>query len=98
MRRAERWLLSFVSASALLAAGLTGCSGNIGPDQSGDGTGGDGTGGGAGSAVPNPVPGGDVGTVDIHLLSNTEYNNTVRDLLGTALRPGDKFQTDEAAG
>ncbi|HET6599319.1 MAG TPA: DUF1592 domain-containing protein, partial [Burkholderiaceae bacterium] len=40
----------------------------------------------------------DVGTLPIHQLSAREYNNTVRDLLGTALEPGTAFQTYEAAG
>jgi hypothetical protein len=57
-----------------------------------------------GSAGTGPVPmpstpgAGDVGSIAIHQVSAREYNNTVRDLLGTALRPGDGFQSFEAAG
>jgi hypothetical protein len=36
----------------------------------------------------------DVGTVTIHRLNNTEYNNTVRDLLGTSSTPADEFPLD----
>ncbi len=36
----------------------------------------------------------DVGTVTIHRLNNTEYNNTVRDLLGTTATPADEFPLD----
>jgi len=54
---------------------------------------------GGGPTVPGPAPGtSDVGTVGIHQLSAREYNNTVRDLVGTALKPGDGFQSFEAAG
>jgi Protein of unknown function (DUF1592)/Protein of unknown function (DUF1588)/Protein of unknown function (DUF1595)/Protein of unknown function (DUF1587)/Protein of unknown function (DUF1585) len=54
---------------------------------------------GGGPTVPGPAPGtSDVGTVGIHQLSSREYNNTVRDLVGTALKPGDGFQSFEAAG
>lgn len=37
----------------------------------------------------------DVGIKGIHRLSNTEYNNTVRDLLGTTLTPADGFVIDQ---
>jgi len=40
----------------------------------------------------------DVGSLQIHQLSIAEYNNTVRDLLGTTLRPATSFQANEAAG
>ncbi len=36
----------------------------------------------------------DPGRVTIHRLNRAEYNNTVRDLLGTALRPADRFPSD----
>ncbi len=54
---------------------------------------------------PNPVTpaapvaaGADVGTKAIHRLSNYQYDNTVRDLLGTTLRLGDGFVHEEAEG
>jgi hypothetical protein len=37
---------------------------------------------------PGGTPSDDPGRVTLHRLNNAEYNNTVRDLLGTALRPG----------
>src|SRR5690606_6524983 len=40
------------------------------------------------------VPPTDVGTVMVHRLNNTEYNNTVRDLLGTSATPADAFPLD----
>jgi hypothetical protein len=49
------------------------------------------------SAASMPV-GVDVGTKVIHRLSNTQYDNTIRDLLGTELRFGDSFVHEEAEG
>jgi hypothetical protein len=37
----------------------------------------------------------DPGRVTMHRLNRTEYNNTVRDLLGTALRPAEDFPADD---
>jgi hypothetical protein len=37
----------------------------------------------------------DVGRVTIHRLNRAEYNNTVRDLLGTEARPADDFPDDD---
>jgi hypothetical protein len=37
----------------------------------------------------------DPGRVTLHRLNNTEYNNTVRDLLGTSLSPADNFPSDD---
>src|SRR5688572_7793121 len=38
---------------------------------------------------------GDPGRITLHRLNNAEYNNTVRDLLGTELRPADDFPNDD---
>lgn len=38
---------------------------------------------------------GDPGRVTLHRLNNVEYNNTVRDLLGTSLRPANDFPADD---
>lgn len=46
---------------------------------------------GCGNDVGTPDP----GRVTIHRLNNAEYNNTVRDLLGTSLRPADDFPSDD---
>ena len=35
-------------------------------------------------------------TYSLHRLNRVEYNNTVRDLLGTALRPAAHFPPDDA--
>jgi len=40
-------------------------------------------------------PGTDPGRVTIHRLNRSEYNNTVRDLLGTQQRPADSFPADD---
>lgn len=37
----------------------------------------------------------DPGRVTLHRLNRVEYNNTVRDLLGTTLRPADDFPSDD---
>jgi hypothetical protein len=39
----------------------------------------------------------DPGRVTLHRLNNAEYNNTVRDLLGTSLQPASEFPTDDRA-
>lgn len=49
--------------------------------------------------VDDPAAAGDDGELDvaaqpIHRLNRLEYNNTVRDLLGTSLRPADTFPPD----
>ena len=44
---------------------------------------------------PTVAPGVDPGRVGIHRLNNTEYDNTVRDLLGTATAPAAKFLAEE---
>ncbi|PCC67455.1 Ca-dependent carbohydrate-binding module xylan-binding [Nannocystis exedens] len=46
----------------------------------------------------DPTEGGDEadpGRVTVHRLNRTEYNNTVKDLLGTAQRPADSFPADD---
>ena len=40
-------------------------------------------------------PAKDPGRVTVHRLNRTEYNNTVRDLLGTSQRPADSFPADD---
>lgn len=53
--------------------------------------------GGTGTGTP-PVPGDtaalDPGRITLRRLNRTEYNNTVRDLLGTALQPANAFPSD----
>jgi len=69
---------------ALLAVALSACTGNILSPAGGD----DG-------ADTDQGPAGDPGRVTVHRLNNSEYNNTVRDLLGTSLRPADNFPADD---
>jgi hypothetical protein len=45
---------------------------------------------------PNPESV-DTGRVTVHRLNRTEYNNTVRDLLGTKLKPAKNFPADDFA-
>ncbi|MFO0604265.1 MAG: DUF1592 domain-containing protein [Polyangiales bacterium] len=44
---------------------------------------------------PDPPPPVDPGRVTLHRLNRAEYNNTVRDLFGTARRPADDFPADD---
>lgn len=48
-------------------------------------------------ACGSSTPKSDPGRVTLHRLNNAEYNNTVRDLLGTTLRPADNFDADGRA-
>lgn len=83
---------SKLSVVALL---LLGCTGHLtGPD---DGTLNQGPAGGSGPGVTPPASV-DPGRVGLHRLNNTEYDNTVRDLLGTASKPTvvGKFLAEES--
>ncbi len=91
-----------------LAIGCTGQLGSGGGEDAGQ-TGGPGGPGAPGAPGQPGVPGGpgdDPGAVPVtkpasfspavmRRLNRTEYNNTVRDLLGTDLRPGDDFPVDD---
>src|SRR5262249_4726759 len=48
----------------------------------------------AANSCPAPNP----GHVVIHRLNRTEYNNTIRDLLGDTSRPADEFPADDGSG
>lgn len=103
-RSLPRLLVVLVPVAAL------GCTGTIGDGRGGGNNpprgGGEPAGGGAGGGMnPAPRPGepdngatgpGDPGRVSLRRLNRDEYNNTVRDLLGTALRPADAFDADPA--
>lgn len=65
---------------ACVAAGAAGC------EQGG---------GGAGGAGGGYDPAADPGRVTIHRLNRVEYDNTVRDLLGTTLTPARDFPSDD---
>lgn len=99
---AERLRLHlFLTASLLASAGLgsMGCTGDIGPV---DGTPDPlvppptGTGGTTVSAcVPGPPS---VGVAPLRRLTRSQYNNTIRDLLGIATNPAATFSQDEKVG
>ena len=76
-----------VSTGALvLGMGLAACVGII--DENGEN-------GGSGAGPTTSPTGRDPGRVTLHRLNRAEYNNTVRDLLGTSLTPADDFPTDD---
>src|SRR5690606_24799597 len=50
---------------------------------------------GSGKGPTLSPTGRDPGRVTLHRLNRAEYNNTVRDLLGTALTPADDFPADD---
>ncbi|MEZ4383315.1 MAG: DUF1592 domain-containing protein [Nannocystaceae bacterium] len=70
------------------SAGQTGSTGDV--DDSGAGTSGTG-----GTGEPDAGP--SLPWSPMHRLNRLEYNNTVRDLLGTSLRPADGFGPDPEA-
>lgn len=84
--------MRIIAVTSLLGAGLlgAGCQGQLFSES---GSGGLGADGGSGSGeVTQPV------TFDLGVmrrLNRAEYNNTVRDLLGTELRPADAFPADD---
>jgi hypothetical protein len=78
-------------------AGAGGGAGAGAGAGAGGGTGagtGAGAGAGAGLADAGAVVDQGPGTVTLHRLNQAEYNNTVRDLLGTTLTPADTFPPD----
>jgi hypothetical protein len=87
-------------------AGAGNSAGTGASSGAGGATGGTGVGGGAGTGTgggmidpdaPTPPAPANPGMVTARRLNRVEYNNTVRDLLGTALRPADTFQADAAS-
>jgi hypothetical protein len=81
-----------------LALASAACSSNLaGGGPQGSGGSGSGPGPGPGSAGGPTIARADVdpGRVEIHRLNNTEYDNTVRDLLGTQSKPAAKFLAEE---
>ena len=77
---------SWVTGGGLVAPLLLvlGCVGQVGD--------------GADETEPPGTPSGqDPGRVTLHRLNRVEYNNTVRDLLGTSLAPADDFPGDDHA-
>ncbi len=86
-------ILSGILGASLV---LVSCGGGGGDGEGGQG--GDGNMGGMGGAPVKPSA--CTGTIDpgpaiIRRLNRFEYNNTVKDLLGTGLRPADEFPVEE---
>lgn len=92
MNRSVRYQrAAFLPAMLCLASACTGKISSVTPAPPG----------GAGGTSPQPAPGAapaDVGTVALRQLTITEYNATVRDLLGTSLHPADTFESSQADG
>lgn len=94
--RFARW----VGVSSIVGAAFFGCTGEIlaGPEGGGRG-GSSGSGGSPSPARPGePLPTHaaiDRGRVTLRRLNRVEYNNTVRDLFGSELRPADAWPGDE---
>ncbi len=87
--------LFLLGTGAVGASFGAGCVGAIGAD---DGSAiGSGPGGPNGTNPPGTNPAGlrDPGSKTIHRLNRAEYDNTVRDLLNTALRPSSDFPSDD---
>ena len=78
-------------------SGTGATTGGGGTGTGGTGTGGTGAGGPIDPDAPTPPAPVNPGMVTARRLNRVEYNNTVRDLLGTALRPADTFQADAAS-
>jgi hypothetical protein len=70
-------------------------TGTTGTGGAGGSGGAGGAGGQGGTGTPPPPMGADPGRVTVHRLNRVEYNNTVRDLLGTARAPADDFPIDD---
>jgi hypothetical protein len=82
-----------LAATGVLVGGL-GCTAKIGGDGGNPASPSNaGAGSGPGTTTQNGI---DPGRVAIHRLNNLEYNNTVRDLLGTATRPAEKFLAEDS--
>jgi hypothetical protein len=93
-------LVAGLAVAALAAA----CTGSIGGDERG--------GDGANAGDPSAIPGGaghldpatacvgapSPGAAPLRRLTQSQYNNTVRDLLGDTTRPADAFPPDETLG
>jgi len=91
----------FLGAMAVLPSGCTGKTAGATDNGDSGGEGGDSGGGGAigtgasGGSVPR---GSDPGSVALRRMNATEYNNTVKDLLGTSLKPATDFSFQDRYG
>jgi hypothetical protein len=94
----EASLAAVLAATVAVAASLGACSGDIGGPDDGTGPGGSsgGTSGGTNPAADcaNISP----GAAPLRRLTQSQYNNVVRDLLGDKTRPADGFPPDQTTG
>jgi hypothetical protein len=82
---------SLAVVASIVAGGAFACVGAIGNDDGSSISGGNGPDGPGSTASGVRDP----GTKTIHRLNRVEYNNTVRDLLNTALKPAADFPQDD---
>jgi len=93
--------LTLASLGALCLSAALACTGVVAdedaPAGSGAGTSTGGTtgNGGSGGATPPSIVNGDPGTKLMHRLNSAEYNNTVLDVLGSALAPASSLWSSE---
>jgi hypothetical protein len=93
----RRWRAGHALLATLALTAAAGCgNGQIGAADTGSGSGEDGSTSGQGGDPP--VCGAERILAPQRRLTRFEYNNTVRDLLGTSLTPADQFPPDEIAG
>ncbi len=108
-RRALRRLTStrglYAIATAAALSALAGCvsGGSAGMPSGAAAAGASGSGGGSSAGAPTvgsaagAAGAPDTGTVVLHRLNHAEYDNTVRDLLGTSSKPAEAFPPDGAS-
>ncbi|WP_437718918.1 DUF1592 domain-containing protein [Sorangium sp. So ce448] len=93
----RRWRAGHALVATLALTAAAGCgNGQIGAADTGSSSGEDGSTSGQGGDPP--VCGAERILAPQRRLTRFEYNNTVRDLLGTSLTPADQFPPDEIAG
>ncbi len=109
MRRAGSGTHPFLTVSVLIGLGGLGAMGCVGEIGAGGGPSGPlgqgGTNGGGGTTGVLPMPAKkctttvpSVGVAPLRRLTRSQYNNTVRDLLGLDTNPGADFSIDEKVG
>jgi hypothetical protein len=88
---------SFRAAALITALAVAGCTASLSGDPDRGETGNpSGVGGGVGGTTDEVLAApASPGAVTLRRLSRTEYDNTVRDLLGTSLEPGKEFPADD---
>jgi hypothetical protein len=75
--------------------GALGCTARLEGDSPAGTLSAGGSSGASGNGFAGTTTATDPGRVTLHRLNRAEYNNTVRDLLGTSLQPADEFPIDD---